>query len=120
MGDAIRWVGCVGAGGLFGLFLIGNWLLLLDTVMTNGVRKNEENHGKQAEVFISAERGKRPTSLVFPFLCGPVCAGACWLSPSPFLRKWFWVPLALDFTLLVLIGIGLAWVGRLFRKTGSV
>jgi hypothetical protein len=95
MGEAIRWVLCIGLSGLFGLFLVGNWLFLLGTART-----------------------KKPTSLVFPFVNGPVCALACLFSPSPFLRAWFWVPLALDFTLFALIGIGVAAAVRFF--CGSV
>ena len=94
MWEILRWVVCIGMVGLFGLFLIANWLLLLGTV-----------------------RIKKPTSLLFPFCCGPVCALGCWLSPSVLLQAWFWVPLVLDFTLLVLIGKGVVAVGRLFCRS---
>lgn len=89
MGEALRWLLCGGVGGLATLFMVGNWMLLIGTAWT-----------------------KKPTSLVFPFLGGPVCAAACWFSPSASLQRWFWVPLVLDFTLLVLVGIVVAAIAR--------
>ena len=89
MGEAIRWVACGGIGGLAALFLVGNWLVLIGTVRT-----------------------RKPTSLIFPFLCGPLCAAACWFRPSVFLQQWFWVPLVLDFTMAVLVGIGITALVR--------
>ena len=66
MDEALRWVACVGVGGLAALFLLSNWILVIGTAKT-----------------------RKPTSLVFPFLCGPACAAACWISPSAFLHRWF-------------------------------
>ena len=82
MDEVVHWAACLGVGGLAALLMVGNWILLLGTARTG-----------------------KPTSLVFPFVCGPVCAAACWLSPSAFLQRWFWVPLVADFTLLVAVGI---------------
>jgi hypothetical protein len=87
-----RWIGCVVVGGPAALLIVNNWLLLIGTART-----------------------RKPTSLVFPFICGPVCAAACWFGPSA-LRWWFWVPLAADFTLWVLVGLGIAAVVRLFAR----
>lgn len=89
---ALQWTACVVVGGMAALVLIANWLLLSGTAKT-----------------------KKPTSVIFPFLCGPVCAAAWWFSPSEFLQRWFWVPLVLDFTLLVLVGILVAAIARWVR-----
>jgi hypothetical protein len=97
MWEALRWGTCLVLGVPFGLFLIGNWLLLFGTART-----------------------RKPVSLLFPFCCGPACALGCLLSPSEFLHTWCWVPLVLDFTFLVLVGDigrrGWSWIrGLLFR-----
>ena len=92
MWEGIRWVVCIGLGSVFGLFLIGNWLSLIGTVKT-----------------------KKPTSLVFPFISGPLCALACWVCPSPRLQSFWCVALVLDIGLLSLLGTVGATVIRLVR-----
>ena len=81
MGEVLQWVACGAFGIVFAIFLISNWLSLIGTLRT-----------------------RKPTSLVFPFVCGPVCALSCWLSPSELLARWAWLPLVLDFSLLGLLG----------------
>jgi hypothetical protein len=51
----LHWMICGSFGGHFALLLIGNRLLLIET-----------------------KRAKKPSSLVCPFFCGPVCALSCW------------------------------------------
>jgi hypothetical protein len=84
----------IGVGGFFGLCVVGNSLSLVATLWT-----------------------RKGTSLIFPFFCGPICALACWFSPSPFLQEWFWVPLVADLSLLGLICIGVVAIVRLFRRS---
>ena len=96
MSETLQWVACGGVGGLAALSLFGNWLLLIGTAKT-----------------------KKPTSLAFPFLCGPVCSAACWLSPSALLNRWFWVPLVFDFTILVLPAAAVAAFARCARRSPS-
>ncbi len=89
----LHWTVCGIFGGLSALFLVANWGLLFGTLQT-----------------------RKPTSLVFPFVSGPVCALACWLSPSEWLQRWAWVPLVLDFSLLALLGAAMAAIGKWFRR----
>jgi hypothetical protein len=58
-------------------------------------------------------------SLVCPFICGPICALGLWISPSPWLQSWWWVPLPLDIGLLCLPGIVGMAIFRMFRHQGS-
>lgn len=51
-------------GGLAALFLFANWVALLGTLRT-----------------------RKPTPLIGPFICGPMCALACWLNPSEWLQR---------------------------------
>ncbi|MGC3968110.1 MAG: hypothetical protein QM775_12290 [Pirellulales bacterium] len=63
---------------MFGLFAVLNWLLIFNTLRTKG-----------------------STSLIFPFVSGPLCALFCWLSPVGFLQRWSWVPLLADLPLFL-------------------
>jgi hypothetical protein len=85
--EAIRWVICIGLGGLFGLGLIGNWAALFGTLRT-----------------------KKPTSLIFPFICGPMCAVACLLCPNDRVRSLAWCPLVLDPGILAVTLVAVAWL----------
>ena len=87
--EAIRWVACVGLGGLFGLGLLGNWSGIL---------------------FVTLKKPKKPISLIFPFVCGPMCAVACLLCPDARVRSLAWCPLLLDPTVWVLPLIAGAWL----------
>jgi hypothetical protein len=95
MWEVIRWVSCMGLVGLFGLILIGNWLCLFGTLQT-----------------------KKSTSLMLPFFCGPICAFGLWISPSPWLQSWWWVPPLLDISLFCLPLIMTATLFRLLRGQG--
>ncbi len=96
MFEALRWLSCVAIGLPCALCLFGNWLSLIGTLRT-----------------------RKPTSMAMPFLAGPTCALACWLGPSATLRRFFWVPLVFDLSLLMLAGMVISSPLRWLRRPGS-
>jgi len=97
MSETIHWAIVLLAGS----FIVGNWRLMLE-----------------------ARRTGKGTSLILPFVAGPIGALACLNSPSPFLQKWFWIPLAADITLwlvlpLLLVGALVACFRRSGRSDGN-
>jgi hypothetical protein len=93
--DVFRWTGFVVLVSLFGLIMFGNWLCMFGTLCS-----------------------RKPTSFVFPFFCGPLCALAWLLCPDEEVRWFAWVPLVLDPTIsLMVLAVILHGVARLFGLT---
>ena len=75
----IRWVIFVLLAGPTALVLLGNLMGLLGTLQS-----------------------RKPISLIFPFVCGPICALAFLICPAPRVQVVAWLPLLLDVSLLAL------------------
>jgi hypothetical protein len=94
MTHAARLTISLGLGGLSAFFIVGNWSVLIGALVS-----------------------RKSTSLVFPFLCGPVCAIACLVCPAEQVRSLAWLPLLLDLSILLgLTAMLLYWVARLVHR----
>jgi hypothetical protein len=94
--QAIHYWSCYLLAGFCAVMLLGNWLSLIGTVKT-----------------------REPTSLAFPFVAGPMCAAACFFSPSQALQSWWWVPLMADASLVCFACFGIYSLGSRFGLWGK-